>query len=177
MLKKSLWIVAALFLATSPAMAQGFYGGVGFGLVNIEEEDLGESFKDSPFGWRILAGYDFNDNFAIEGSYIQSGKAEDTVFGENVEVELSAFTVSAVGLMPLSDATQLFGKIGFYTGEQEVTVQSQTLDDDNDGFTVGAGVRFHSSDRFAIRGEFDWFDTDLDSLWSIGVGFQYYFGN
>ena len=110
MLKKVFGIVVALLLTASPAMAEGFYGGVGFGLVNIEDEEAGESFKDSPFGWRILAGYDFNDNFAIEGSYIQSGKAEDTVFGENVEVELSAFTFSAVGLMPLSDSTQLFGK-------------------------------------------------------------------
>jgi opacity protein-like surface antigen len=158
-------------------MAQGFYGGAGIGLVNIEEEDLGESFKDNPIGWRILAGYDINENFAVEGSYIKSGKAEDTVFGENVEAELSAFTVSAVGLMPLSDSTQLFGKLGFYAGEQEITVQGVTLDEDDDGFTVGAGIRFRSSGRFVIRGEFDWFDTDLDSLWSVGVGFQYYFGN
>lgn len=177
MFKRNFWILLALLLATSPAMAEGFYGGAGIGLLQVEEEELGESFKDNPFGWRILAGYDFNDKFAVEGSYIKSGKAEDTVFGEDVEVELSAFTVSAVGLLPLSDSMQLFGKVGFYTGEQEVTVLGSTLDEDDDGFTMGAGVRFRTSDQFVIRGDFDWFDTDLETLWSIGIGFQYYFGS
>ena len=177
MSKTNVLIPLALLLATSPAMAEGFYGGAGLGLVNIEEEDLGESFKDSPFGWRIFGGYDFNENFALEGAYVSSGTAEDTVFGEDVEVEFSGFTVSAVGLLPLSDTMDLIAKAGFYTGEQEVTVQGFTLDEDDDGFTVGAGMRFRTSDQFVVRGELDWFDTDLDSLWSVSVGFQYYFGN
>ena len=42
--------------------------------------------------------------------------------------------------------------------------------------TVGAGVRFATSDNFVIRGDFDWFDTELDTVWSIGVGVQFYFG-
>lgn len=172
---RSLLLVLFLF-ATTTAMAEGFYAGAGFGLTQIEDEDQGISFKDNPLGWRLLAGYDINENFGIEGSYINSGKAEDDVFGENVEAELSAFTLAVVGLLPISDSAQLFGKVGFYSGEQEVTVQGFTLDQDEDGATVGAGIRFGTSEALAIRGEFEWYDTDLDTLWSVGIGFQYYFG-
>ena len=172
----SLLLVLFLF-ASRTAMAEGFYAGAGFGLTQIEDEDQGISFEDTPLGWRLLAGYDFSENFGIEGSYINSGKAEDDVLGENVEVELSAFTLAVVGLLPISDSAQLFGKVGFYSGEQEVTVQGFTLDEDEDGAIVGAGVRWGSSEAFTIRGEFEWYDTDLDTLWSVGVGFHYYFGN
>lgn len=172
---RSLVLVLALF-ATTSAMAEGFYAGAGFGLTKIEDSDQGISFEDTPLGFRLLAGYDFNENFGIEGSYINSGKAEDDIQGENVEVELSAFTVAIVGLLPLSDSAQLFGKLGFYSGEQEVTVFGATFDEDEDGMTVGAGIRFKTNDSFAIRGEFEWYDTDLDTLWSVGVGFQYGFG-
>ena len=158
-------------------MAEGFYAGAGLGIVKIEDSDQGESFDDSPMGWRIHGGYDFNENFAIEGSYIQTGDAEDEILAENVEVQLSAFTFSVLGLLPISDQAQVFGKLGFYTGEQEVTVQGITLDEDDDGLALGAGVRVMMSDSFALRGDFDWFDTDIDTVWSLGVGFNYYFGN
>lgn len=177
MIRKISLIILGLAFATTSAMAEGFYGGAGIGLTQIEEEEDGVSFDDSPFGWRILAGYDFNENFAVEGSYVNSGEAEDTLFGEDIEVEMTAFTFSVVGLLPVSDAMSLFGKLGYYSGEQEITVDGFTLDEDEDGFAAGAGVRFNTSDNFAIRGEFDWFDTELDEVWSIGVGFQYFFGN
>ena len=143
---------------------------------NYLMEQNGISFEDNPLGWRLLAGYEFNDNFAVEGSYINSGTAEDTVLGEDVEAELSAFTLSVVGLLPVSESVDLFARVGFYTGEQEVTAFDITIDEDEDGATVGAGIRFNTSDAFAIRGEFEWYDTELDTLWSMGVSFQYYFG-
>ncbi len=176
MCKKLFWVPLMFLFAATGALAEGFYAGAGLGLTQIEDEDQGVSFEDNPLGWRLLAGYELNENFALEGSYVNSGTAEDTVLGENVEVELSAFTFSAVGLLPVSDMVKVFGKLGFYSGEQEITVQGITLDDDEDGLTVGAGLRFDAGNNFVIRGDFDWFDTDLDTLWSVGVGFQYYFG-
>lgn len=176
MIKKITFVVLALLFAASSVLAEGFYAGAGAGIVKIKDEDQGESFEDTPFGWKIFAGYDFNENFALEGSYIKTGEAEDQVFGTTVETELSAFTFSAIGLMPVSDSAQLFGKLGYYSGEQEVTAFGLTVDDDDDGFLVGAGIRFNTSDKFTIRADFDWYDADLDSLWSIGAAFQFYFG-
>ena len=168
--------LALALLAGSTAWAEGFYAGAGIGLTKIEDEEGGVSFDDTPLGFKLIAGYDFTENFAIEGSYVNSGEGEDSIMGVDVEAELTAFTVSAVGLLPVSDTVTLFGKLGLYTGESEVTAFGISADDDEDGLTVGGGLRFKMNDQFSLRGEFDWYDTDLDTLWSIGVGFQYGFG-
>ena len=177
MLKRLLMAAGILILSSSFALAEGFYAGAGIGITQIEDSEDGLSFKDSPFGWRLLAGYDFSENFAIEGSYLNSGKAEDTIEGTDVEVELSAFTFSVVGLVPMNESTRLFGKLGYYDGEEEVTAFGVTLDDDADGLTAGFGVRYELQNAVTIRGDFDWFDSDLDTVWSVGVGFHVLFGN
>lgn len=164
-------------LAANFALAEGFYAGGGLGVVQIEDSEAGLSFEDSTFGLRLLAGFDVNDYFAIEGSYIATDTAEDSVQGVDIEVELSAFVVSFLGLIPVGDSTSLFGKLGYYSGEQEATAFGITIDEDEDGVTAGAGVRFDIANNLTIRGDFDWFDTDLDTLWSVGVGVQYQFGN
>ena len=100
---RSLLLVLFLF-ATTTAMAEGFYAGFELGIVQIEEEDQGVSFEDNPMGWRLIAGFDVNENLAVEGSYINSGTAEDTIEGTNIEAELSAFVLSFVGLMPMQSS-------------------------------------------------------------------------
>lgn len=178
MCRKILLVLAWCFAANSAVMADGLYAGVGLGIVQIEDEEQNIDFSDSTFGWRLHVGYDINQNFAVEGSYIGSGAAEDEVLGEKVEVEYSAFVTSFIGLIPAGDTARLFGKIGYYSGENEVTAFGVTIDQDSDGFTAGAGIRFDDvMNNFSFRGEFDWYDTDVDTLWSFGIGFAYLFGN
>ncbi len=148
-----IFLLPLLFLfGVTSAMAEGFYAGAGFNATHIEDEEQGISFEDDSLGWRLLAGYDFSNNFGIEGSYINSGEAKDDVLGTNVTAELSAFTLSVVGLLPLGEDAQLFGKVGYYNGEAEVTVLGFTLDEDEDGLTVGVGFRlWDPSGKFAVR--------------------------
>jgi OOP family OmpA-OmpF porin len=176
MFKKIALVLLALLFATTSAMAEGFYAGAGMGITQIEDEDEGVTFEDSPFGWKVFAGYDFNENFAVEGAYLNSGEAEDDLFGENVKAELTAFAVSAIGLMPVGDSAHIFGKVGYYDGEQEIKAFGLTVTEDDDGLTVGGGIRFKTAKNFALRADFDWFDTTVDTVWSIGVGIQFYFG-
>lgn len=160
------------------ANAEGFYAGAGAGITKIEHEEQGVSFDDSPFGWRLTAGYDFNDNFAIEGMYVNTGEASDTVQGIDVKAELSGFGVYLVGLAPNQNGkTKVFGKLGYYSGEQETTLFGVTVDEDADGFAAGAGIRFDMDNKMTLRADFDWIDSDLDTVWAISVGFQVRFGN
>jgi hypothetical protein len=85
--------------------------------------------------------------------------------------------VSAIGSIPVGESIALFGKIGFYSGEQKVTAFGITLDEDDDGGTAGVGIRFNFDDSWKSRLEVDWFDTDWDSIWSISASVQYQFGN
>ena len=96
------WSFLTLLFAMTSAMAEGFYAGAGIGVTQIADKQDGLSYQDNPVGWRMLAGYDFNEYVAIEGSYANSGEAKDDIFGENVATELTGFTVSVVGLLRAS---------------------------------------------------------------------------
>lgn len=167
--------LTALMLGTA-AQAEGFYAGGGLGLTQIEDEDAGISFDDSAIGWRVFGGYEFTPNFALELGYVDSGEAEDSIGGIDVDADLTAWTVTGLGILPVNDSWDVFGKLGYYDGESEVSALGVSADDSESGFTLGAGARFKLSDTVAIRGDFDWYDSDIDTLWSIGVGVQFMFG-
>lgn len=178
MSKKSLLSLPIVLFLSPPLLAEGFYAGASIGMTQIEDEEQGLSFDDSAFGWRIHGGYEFNDNFAVEGAYFDSGEAEDTVSGQSVEVELTGFLVSLVGMIPVGgDNTRLFAKLGYYDGEAEASAGGITVEDDESGLSIGAGIRYDLANNFSLRGDFDWFDSDTDTLWSLGVGIQVLFGN
>ena len=70
MLKRYLLLITTLCFIAPAAMAEGFYAGAGIGIVQAEDDEGGVEFDDSSFGWRILAGYEINENFAVEGAYL-----------------------------------------------------------------------------------------------------------
>lgn len=189
---KLLLILVLCLFASSAATAEGFYAGLGFGVVKIKDEDssipppLDDKYSDTVFGWQLFGGYDLNDRVGFELAYIQTDTAEDEVFGDPgngipgvpVETELSAYTASVLGYLPPWNDARLYGRLGYYSGEQEATVMGVTVDDDSDGFIAGLGVRFgDATNDTSFRGEFVWYDTDFDQVWSINMTVQYLFGN
>ena len=172
------WLVIFLLLLIGPnVFADGFYAGAGVGVSNIEESELGLSYQARPIGFKIHGGYEFTEIFAIEAAYVNSGDAKDDVEGLDVEVNLSGSVLSAV--FQTTDTTpNLFTKFGYYNGEQEVKMPAlgESFDKDVDGITAGLGFRHEIKDNLSIRGELDWYESDLDNLWSIVVGLQYSFG-
>lgn len=171
-------------LTGAPCFADGFYAGAGFASTQIEDDDDDFGFDDTPLGWRLFAGYEFGRHFALEGTYFDVGDIDDTILrpsidggvNADVDAEHTAFAFSVLGILPITDSAHLFGKLGYYDSEQESTVLDETADTDENGLTIGAGVRFELPRNFAVRGDLDWFDTDLDTHWSLGVSLQYRFG-
>ena len=50
-----------------------------------------------------------------------------------------------------------------------------SADDDESGLVLGVGARYNFGNNVAVRGDFDWFDTDVDRIWSVGIGIEYTF--
>lgn len=176
MMGRTILTLTVFLLSGSYAFAEGFYAGAEVAVTNIEDSEQSLSFQDRPVGWKLHAGYEFYDYFALEGSYFDSGEGEDTVLDENVKAEFSGYVMSLV-LQTVMTTPNLFTKLGYYNGDQEVSVQGGSLKDDVDGFAAGIGFRHEVIERLSIRGEVDWFESDLDSFWSLGIGVQYSFGN
>lgn len=175
-----LFLALVIFLVGgSPALADRFYAGADVVTTNIEDSAQGLSFQDRPIGLRLHAGYEFNEIFALEGSYVESGEAEDTInvggLDERWEAEQSGYILSFV-LQTAMTTPNLFTKLGYYNGEVESSGPRGSFDNDEDGFAAGLGFRHEMLNNIAIRGEVDWLESDLDNTWSAGVGLEFSFG-
>ncbi len=185
-------IVASCLLAGT-AYAQddleGPYFGVALGYFDYQEadDDFGTFIDDTTTAYRLIGGYQLNENLAIEGGFGRTGDIKESfqLFPPgsgsfDVKAEYEIVTVRALGLVPL-DQIDLYGGIGYYdatiTADATVTGVGSLgeIEDDDSGVTLLGGVHFYL-DKFTIRGEYEWFDTDSNvEAWDINVGILFRF--
>jgi hypothetical protein len=165
-----------IFLVSATAHGEGFYAGGGLGFGNVEFSDNSGFFfvegDDSVVVVKGIGGYRANDFLAVELNL--TGMANDGDDGFD-EVTFAAFSASVLLMVPASESFDFFLRGGFYTGESEV---GYGYSQDESGYVIGGGgqVSFGPSQRFSIRVEYEYFDTDeLDELWAMSGGFFYNF--
>jgi len=176
-LKTALAILGlAAAMGTSSAMAQdqGWYAGLTFG--NSKFKDACEGVADcddKDTAWRILGGYQFNKNLAVELGYTDLGEAS----APGASVEATAFEVVAVGSWPFTPQFSAYGKVGLYRGETDATAPGVSASESNTDLTYGIGVRWDFSKNLGLRAEYQLYkdlggdtigESDADVI-SIGV--------
>jgi OOP family OmpA-OmpF porin len=179
--------VAAVAGFSAPAAAQdmGFYLGATFGSATQDGQCdgvvAGVSCDDKDSAWRILGGYQFNRNLAVELGYHNLGEASASGGGVTVTDEVTAWELVAVGSFPLANQFSLYGKLGMYRGEVERTVTlgglSASADESGTEFTFGLGARYDFMPNLGVRAEWQRYmdllpDVDVDVL-SIGLIFRF----
>jgi OOP family OmpA-OmpF porin len=179
MLTKSILAAAALGLASVPAYAdddKGFYTGTTAGIYTLDIGGL--DFDAAAPALRVLGGYQFNKYFATEVSYTLMMEADDDILGATVDVDGSAWEGSLRGSFPLSDAFELYGRLGYAAYDFEIEVEAlgitASADDKSEEVTWAAGGKFNVTDRWSILGEYQFIDvSDADfGLFSVGVTYQ-----
>ena len=182
-------LLALLAIAAAPAAnAQQGYFGVGLGFTSVDlglscSPGLSCSFDEEDTAIRIFGGARINPNFALEAFYADLGEAggsfTDGVDTETITAEASAFGVAALGIIPVSQNFELFGKFGFAMWDADVTFNSTTVgtlsgSDDGTDPVLGIGAQWRS-DKFALRAEYEKFeldDVDVDVL-SVNAVFHF----
>ncbi|WP_293234481.1 outer membrane beta-barrel protein [Paludibacterium sp.] len=165
-MKKFALIVIVSALA-APAMAEGFYvlGSVGQSHVDWDTSYLDNSLaqygvhaskNDTDTAYKLQLGYQLNRYFAIEGGYVDLGKASYSIAGTgsqgSLEYKASGVNAVAVGILPLNDQFSVFGKVGGIVARVE-----------GSGATSGSGVRIWSNNPSS---------TDLKGTWGVGVNWD-----
>lgn len=194
--------------SSSSDNAGAIYGGVSVGqstdstcnaISDQANALLGEVDCPSPTAWKAFAGYNVTSNIAVEGSYVDFGKADSdfTIRGgipgnavanpAKVETKASGFGVSGVASAPLNEQMSLFGKAGImaWEAEDKVTVKNVTLPGttykqdvatksktDGVDLSLGAGVSYKINDNFGVRGEVEHFEGLNANLYSLGATFS-----
>src|SRR5688572_2697436 len=170
-------------LPATQASAQGFVG-ASFGQSDIDEEittgliDSGTvDGKDT--GWKIFGGYMFSRNFGLEVAYVNLGEVSYSgTFGgfpvTGGKVEVTGFNVAALGSLPINEQFSIFGKIGLFMWEAEASdttggVPFSATADGTD-LSLGLGVSYNFTRNFAVRAEWEMFQTDEADATLLSIG-------
>lgn len=176
-------LAATLLLLAGTAHADGEPGwlaglAASFGSVDTFDDTI----DDSSLGAKLTGQYRFNGWFGVEGAFVTTGD-----FGENTapltgsgfaEVAASGFSFSGILYIPipLPDA-EIYTRAGFFDFDVDATLDDALVaNGSEDGLNLGAGLVINISERFGIRAEFDWYDTESFDYWAANIGGIYRFG-
>lgn len=144
-------------------------------------------------GYKVFGGYQFNRNWALEGSYFDLGKyrfdASTTPAGTlGGELRLRGFALDAVLSAPLTDRFSVFGKLGANYAEARDTFTSSgavAVSDTNPSKMelnpkIGIGMQYAFTDALAVRAELERYRVndavgsrgDVDHL-SVGLVYSW----
>ena len=210
---RPLVLCAGLGLAAS-AHAEGWYAVVFGGEASSEGLDQNEldaalvdagfdlqssSLDDSDTGFGATLGYQVNENFAAELSYVDLGDVSYQASNEQANPANETLTLdtsaagpvfSLLGILPIGERWGIYGRAGLALmdseGEATATVGDVTdrISDSTNrsNLVAGAGVNYAVSDRFGLRLEWDrYFDvgseeivgeSDID-LFSLGLRYNF----
>jgi hypothetical protein len=162
--------------------------------------NLSSGTEDTDIGYQATFGYRFHRYFAVELGLAQFGTMASTAradmdFGDGdgvvpVSVKLSYSAggpiMSAIGILPLGNKFELFGRIGYLFTSSERKFDAK-IDGESGGFgsakgdsqdpVYGIGFAWHINQVYSIRGEYQQLDalgqadrTGEEDLKVIGLG-------
>ena len=162
---------------------QHWYVGGGFG----GSDDKGLDEDDT--GFKVFGGYRANKYLAFEGAIVALGEFRSgNAFSQNrLSLEKDGLSLEFVGILPIGQRFELFGKAGFFVWEVRVDdlctpfgsgfvcVEDATLDDGTDA-TYGVGFQAHFTGGWNGRLEWQRFmDVGIDDVDFLSVNVIYGF--
>jgi len=173
------FLCAAGCAASAGALAQdvGWYLGGSLGQATFTEWCVDDpavlSCDDKTSAWKLLGGYRFSRNLAVEATYISWGEVDGNVAGVGtVSAEQTSFGLAGVLSFDVSPQFAIFGKAGFLMTEQETRGRS-TVQRDETEFHYGLGARFSFTPNWAARAE--WEKTEKLKVDMLSIGVEYRF--
>ena len=176
-------------LASPYAGAQAFVGGsLGASTVDrkITEGLITSGRVDgSDVAFKGFGGYQFHPNLAVEGAFVSLGTVRyDGDFGgipvTNGRIDIFGLNASAVGLWPVSEKVNLFGKAGvfFWTADAKDNTGGVAFSGTKDGADVslGVGMSYAITRNLVARIEGEYFKVDNANATMISAGLAYRFG-
>jgi hypothetical protein len=168
--------------------------------VGVANQNLTSGVEDTDIGYQAMFGYRFHRYFAAEFGLAQFGSMDVTASADvdfddgegfvptrlKVSYAVGGPMLSVVGILPLHDKFELFGRLGylFASTRQEFSASidgqnagSGNVKGDSQDPVYGVGFSFHINQVYSIRGEYQQIDsvgqpsrTGEEDLKVFGVG-------
>lgn len=177
-------LLAAAGLAASQASLaqarpdQGGYIGASVGQMEADGAcGSGQScdFKDTAF--KVFGGYRFNRNLAGEVFWGEWGEISVRQGTASATGEIRTIGLAAVGILPINQQFELFGKLGFGNTKQKVSASAP-------GFTIagqdtgtellyGFGATYNFTRNLGVRAEWEFLNDSEVDIMSIGIQYRF----
>ena len=143
-MKKYLLVLGAAVASFNAAAADnGVYAGATYSNFTLKDSNLpGISIDLGSLG--VIGGYQFNENFAIEGR-AATGVQDANVLGA-INVKLDSYVgANVVGLLPLSNGFSGYGTLGY--GQAKITASGggTTVSGSESSINYGAGLQYRTN--------------------------------
>lgn len=208
--RKLILTTSLLALATAASAQQGgYYGGISLGQAKINADagafdrgltttsgigGIASSIDNKDTGFKIRLGDQLTDNIAVEGGYVDFGKAKYSASytlpgagSASGHREVSGLNFDVLGRLPLQSGFSVFGKAGVLLSRVETSVAAA---DGSASLTqrattlrpgLGGGMDYALSRNVDLRAEWErYFRVGNDStgknnadLLSVGMNYRY----
>jgi OmpA-OmpF porin, OOP family len=176
-------LMGAGVAASSAAMAQatpdrGWYVGGSLGQMKADGDcPSGFSCDLKDTSWKVFGGYRINRNFAAEAFWGEWGKITLTSGPVRVTGELRTIGVAGLGILPLGQQFELFGKLGIGNSNAKATGSAPGVSisdrDSGSDLLFGFGATYNVTRNFGVRAEWERLnDSDVDVM-SVGVQYRF----
>jgi len=142
------------------------YAGVSVGQSNLNprvNHANGEVTKSTDTSYKLYAGYNINKNMAVEGFYTDLGAAEVSIDNTKSKVGYKMYGISGVASKNLNKRTKAFAKLGLAGLKNSVSNNLRYKKVKNVAITTGLGLEFKLRENLSVRGEYEYFDKDIQS--------------
>jgi len=181
--------------ATSDASASSFaddLGAAGYAVSDV-------SLDDSATGFKVFAGYMFNEYVGLQGSYIDLGQLDSELTAAVRPDEVDALLAVSADLLPgrgrgwladlvlqypFSDRFWVYGTVGVFFAEPSTTqtiivggTGSATQSGNDNDIAASIGLKFSLSDTSSIKVGYERYEIDGNTTDFPMVAFTYAFGS
>lgn len=163
-------------------------------LVHAGATSLASSLDENDTAYKIQLGYQLTPNLAIEGGYVDLGKAgysaSYTGGAAQGSVKASGINIAALGILPLNDSFSVFARLGTIRAKVEASASatgpggaaSGSVSSTDWKANWGIGASYNVTRQFGVRLEYEQFHKLGDSgttgegdvnLLSLGLSWKF----
>jgi hypothetical protein len=178
--------VLMLAILSDTAVAQsnfyvfGSFGNTSFD-ISFDAQNRIDGDHDS---YKLGAGYVVNRNLSLEVGYHDFGNQYarttcppgfsciELVLPLLTKADSTAYSLSVVGSIPLTDSFDAFGKVGIASWDVDFKGISSAFSASGEDMLYGAGLRWSMGDHWKVSAEYEKVELGVDI---VGIGVSYYF--
>ena len=132
-------------------------------------------FKDTAF--KIFGGYRINRNFAAEAFWGEWGKISISTGGVSATAKSRTLGVAGLGILPLGNQFEVFGKLGIGSTKVDATGTagglSASASDSGSDVLYGVGAGYNFSRNLGVRAEWERLNDSDQDIISIGIQYRF----